>query len=186
MNTIVLYCALDKEIQEYQDNIIREIATKFNLNKIIDLNVEPHFTLKYHITITGEQLDFLENIISDFCANNLKTKIKVGGYTSFPPSVTFTHVKFSKEAKLVFFHLIDLLRSIDWITWSPFDAENMHFHATVADECGEKFEEVLHYLQGKEKHFDTWFDNISIIKKIGEKDNVESWKVYRKFIFAKE
>jgi len=181
METIGLYCALDRKVQEFQRELIKEIASEFNLTKTLIQDIEPHFTLKYWFSLNKAQLVRLENSIPPFCASHEKTKVTIGGYAGFEPGVVFTNVSLSDEAMHVFSELLAQLRAFDWIRWDRYDGENICFHSTLAEECGEKYAAVLKYLEGREIYFDSWFDNITLIRKTGEKGTITLWEPHKTF-----
>jgi 2'-5' RNA ligase len=183
METIILHCALEKKIQDFQNQIIKEVAEKFDLRKILIQNVEPHFTLKYHMPVNESQLGIIEDFLREFCSARDRTPVKVGGYTSFGKSVIYTSVLFSDAALQIFREFNRRLRTFDWVVWSEFDAENLIAHATIVEQCEEKYDYIVKFLGPREKHFDTWFDNITIVKKIKEEDEISFWETVSRFDF---
>jgi hypothetical protein len=53
----------------------------------------------------------------------------------------------------------------------------MRFHATVAEECGDKFSDIRQFVKSKEQHFNCWFDNITIIESVSGNREFEKWKI---------
>jgi len=154
--TLILYCALSGEIQEYQNRLIREVADKFGLKKIITLNVEPHFTLKYWFRADESQVIAVQKLLSGFCSMNLKAPIRVGGFRGFYPSVVYSVIDFSDEAFALINKLFFELRKSTWIEWNEFDAEKLIPHSTIAEDCNDHYEDVMDYLDGKEKIFESF------------------------------
>lgn len=44
-----------------------------------------------------------------------------------------------------------------------------------------RFPEVWEFLKPRERHFTAWFDNITILKKVGEADDMDCWAIHRRF-----
>jgi len=176
-----LHCSLEKQIQLFQKNLIEDIASRFDLKKTQIQNLEPHFTLKYWMTVDSQQLAAMERLLAAFCSTHRKEPIEVGGYSGFKPAVIFTQVVLSENARQLFKDLIQQLRTLAWIGWDKFDADNLHFHSTIAEQCGDQYEPVLDFLLGKEKYFESYFDNITIIRKTGEENGISFWETYKQF-----
>lgn len=175
----ILHCQLRGDVAEYQRSLVLQIAEKFNLRITKEENLATHFTLKYWFE--AENIEGIENLIENFCESHKKTPVKVGGFGGFPPYVVFINVELSEEAKKTFFELIVELRKVSWLSWDQYDGENLHFHSTIAEECNEKYEDVLKFVQGKEKHFDCWFDNITILREISREDNILRWETHKTY-----
>jgi len=67
------------------------------------------------------------------------------------------------------------------VTWDRFDAENLHPHMTIAERCRARFADVSEFLEPREQSFSAWFDNITILRKVGERDAMDLWSVHRSF-----
>ncbi len=67
--------------------------------------------------------------------------------------------------------------------WDRYDAENLHFHMTIAENCGPKFGPVWSLLKLRERSFDAMFDNITILREAGVRDGVDLWTVHRTMKF---
>ncbi|MGD0728999.1 MAG: 2'-5' RNA ligase family protein [Candidatus Micrarchaeaceae archaeon] len=179
MTKCALLCLLKDDVDNYHNKLVNRISREFNLPMTKKQAIPTHFTLKYRFE--SKNLKQLEKLLEKFCKTHKKTSVKVGGFDSFPPKTIFIDVKPSREAKKVFFELLRELKKIKWMDWDKYDGRNLHFHSTIAEECNDKFKMVLKSLDGKEKHFDCWFDNITIMKMVKPKDNVDMWEVYKTF-----
>ena len=73
------------------------------------------------------------------------------------------------------------MRGIPWLSWNPYDGENLHFHATVAERCGPKLGEVREFLREREAVFPCWFDNITLLVQTGVIDGISRWAIHRRF-----
>lgn len=175
----VIHCLLKGDVETYQHKLVNEIYRNFGLKITKEENLSTHFTLKY--CFETENIGEIEKIIQIFCKKHKKTPVQVGGIGSFPAKVVFINVKLSGEAKKVFSEFISELRKVKWMSWNEYDAENLHFHSTIAEECNEKFDNVLKFVQGKEKYFDCWFDNITILKLVSGSQNLGKWEIHKSF-----
>lgn len=167
------------DVARYQRNLVLQIAERFNLRITKEENLAAHFTLKYWFE--AENIEVIEKLIENFCKSHRKTPVRVGGFGGFPPKVVFINVELSEDAKKTFSEFIAELRKVPWLTWDNYDAENLHFHSTIAEECGEKYDDVLKFTQGKEKRFNCWFDNITILREIAREKNILRWENHRTY-----
>ena len=169
-------CLLFGEVEKYQHSLVNEIAERFDLFKTKKQNVATHFTLKD--AFEAESMQEVGILTESFCNFHRKTPVRVGGFGNFPPDVVFVDVHLSEEARTTFLEYIAELRRIGWIEWDPYDGENRHFHATLAEECGQRFNEVWKFVSGKEKKcFNCWFDNITFLEQVGTENNISIWKM---------
>ena len=174
----VLYCRMihrcilhnnfTSEIDEYHKLLVREVAQKFGLEKTLIQNIPAHFTLKYWFDADEGELAQLERMLNEFCAAYRQAPVSIGAVKGFPPEVVFMDVQLSPEAKHIFNSLIAELKSIEWMAWDRFDAPNLHFHSTIAEECGEQYDAVLDYVRSRHtKHLNASFDNITVTLQVG-------------------
>jgi len=173
----LMFCKLKGDIEKYHRNLVNMAAKKFDLIVTKEENLPTHFTLKYWFE--AENINELELLIENFCETRVKTSVKVGGFGSFPPNVVFINVQLSDEAKEVFFEFISELRKLSWMSWNKWDAENLRFHTSIAEDCDEKYSRVWQFLHGNEKCFDCWFDNITILKERSRENGILKWEIYK-------
>ena len=67
--------------------------------------------------------------------------------------------------------------------WDAYDAENLHFHMTIAENCGEKFEQAWEIACESQREFETSFDNIVLLEQVGVVDGIDMWKVSDSWFF---
>ena len=175
----ILFCLLNGDAEKYHHRLVDEIADKFNITLPKKEALPSHFTLKYWFD-TGN-INEIEGVIERFCKTHKKTPIKVGGFGKFPPKTIFIKVKLSDEANQTFLELISELKKIQWMPWDKYDAENLYFHSTIAEECNDKFDSILEFLKGKEEYFDLYFDNITILKLVKGTKYVGKWEIHKTF-----
>lgn len=175
-----IHCLLRGDVEKYHKKLVNDVAEKFGLRVTKEESMGTHFTLKYHYE--AEDQGEVDEIIGDFCRSHRKTPVMVGGFGGFHQKIVFIDVKLSEEAKKNFLDFIHALREVKWVTWEQHEAEKLHFHATIAEECDEKYGDILDFLRGKEKYFDCWFDNVTIIEEILREGNiVKKWKVHKTY-----
>jgi len=175
----IIHCLLKGPVEKYQHNLVNDIHQNFGLDITKEENLATHFTLKYWFET--ENIKEIEKIAQIFCKTHKKTPVHVGSFGNFSPKVIFINVSLSEEAKKTFFEFISELRKVTWMPWDKYDAENLHFHSTIAEECNQKFDEVWKFVQGKEKYFDCYFDNITILRLVGGSQNFGKWEIHKNF-----
>jgi len=173
-----LACFLDETVGQYHKSLVNAIAAEFGLALTKAENLPTHFTLKYWFE--SKQIEVIDHITENFCKTHQKTQVKVGGCGGFRPKVVFLDVALSKAAKRVFLEFVSELRKVQWVTWDKYEAENLHFHATLAEECNEKYDAIRKFMEGNEKHFECWFDNISIVREVSRERGILEWEVHKK------
>lgn len=175
----LIVCNLRGDVVEYHKSLVLEIADNFGVQKPLKQKFDPHFTLKYGFY--AENLNELESKIEKFCQSVIKTTVLVGGFGNFRKDVIFLNVQLSDEAHNIFFNFIDELQLIKWMTWESVEGKNLHFHATIASHCSEKFAEIIKFINGKDKMFNCYFDNITILKESVVIDGITTWEKYRTY-----
>jgi 2'-5' RNA ligase len=175
----MLHCLLRGDIEKYHHTLVNQIADKFNLNLTKKENLKTHFTLKY--SFETENITELENVCAKFCKSHKKTPIHVAGFAGFPKKVVFININPSKDAKQTFLDFIVELKTLTWLTWDQYDAEKLQFHTTLAEECDDKYNDVLNFVKGKEKSFNCWFDNITILKLVSGTKTAGTWKIHKTY-----
>jgi 2'-5' RNA ligase len=126
-----------------------------------------------------DKIEVIDQIVENFCKTRKKTRVRVGGFGGFRPKVVFLNADLSEEAKRTFLELISELRKVNWVTWDRYDGENLHFHSTVAEECNERYDTIRKFANGKEKYFDCWFDNVTIVREASRKNGILEWEVHK-------
>jgi len=175
----VIHCLLKGDVEDYQHDLVDQIEKKYGLKITKEENLDTHFTLKYWFET--ESIAEIERVCHEFCKGHARTPVKVGGFGNFQPNTIFINVEPSKEAKKVFLEFIKELRKVKWMPWDQYDAEKLHFHSTIAEKCGNKFEKIWKSLSGKEKYFDCWFDNITILRLVSGKQEFGKWEIHKTF-----
>ncbi|MBW3020059.1 2'-5' RNA ligase family protein [Candidatus Woesearchaeota archaeon] len=177
----IINCRLKGPVERYQKRLVNEIADKFNLTLTKEENLDTHFTLKY--SFETNNIEEIEKLCKNFCEKNKKSKVKVGTFSGFKPHVIFINVNLSKEAKDIFSKFIKELKKIKWMEWDQYDAENLHFHSTIAENCNDKYQKVMNFLENKEQIFECFFDNITILKLVSGNSSFGKWKKHKTFLF---
>lgn len=175
----IIHCLLRGPVERYQHDLVNDIHKKFGLNITKEENLATHFTLKYWFET--ENIKEIEKIAQIFCKTHKKTPLHVGGFGNFPQKVVFINAVLSDDARKTFLEFISELRRVKWMPWDKYDAENLHFHSTIAEECNTKFEDVWKFVQGKENYFSCWFDNITILKLVEGSQNLGKWEIHKTF-----
>ena len=175
----IMPCLLPSPIQAYQRELVDVIAARFGQTLTQRQAIPAHFTLKYHFTTP--EIGQVEALLDDFVRRQRKTPITVGRFGHFSEDVVFVEVEFSAAAARTFAALVSALRTLPWMSWDQFDAEKLHPHVTIAERCRPRFAEIWEFLKPRERRFTACFDNITILKKVGEADDMDLWAVHRRF-----
>ena len=175
----IMPCLLSSTIGDYQRELVRVIAERFGLTFTQRQSIPAHFTLKYHFTTP--EIGQVEALLEDFARSQRRTPIVVGGFGHFLEDVIFVEVELSPAARRIHEALVSALRTLPWMAWDQFDAENLHPHMTIVERCRPRFGEVWEFLKLRERRFTTWLDNVTILKKVGETGDMDLWTVHRRF-----
>jgi hypothetical protein len=52
---------------------------------------------------------------------------------------------------------------------------------TIVEGCRPRFAEVWEYLKPFERRFTAWLDNVTILRRTGERDGMDLWAIHRAF-----
>ena len=167
------------QIVEYHRELVDEIAERFGLTFTQRQQIPAHFTLKYHFTT--EEIEQVEELLEAFGRRHEATFVEVGGFGHFGEDVVFLDVRPSEAARGTLAALTSRLRTLSWMPWSAHDAEHLHPHMTIAERCRPRFAQVWEFVRTRERRFTTKFDNITILRKVGEEDGIDRWAVHRSF-----
>lgn len=177
--TYIMPCLLKPPVVEYHRALVDDIADRFGLTFTRQQAIPAHFTLKYHFATADIQ--GVETVLEAFARAQSRTPITVGSFGHFDEDVVFVEVSLSDAARRSLEALIAALRTLPWMPWSPFDAERLHPHMTIAERCRPRFAELWDYLKPFERRFTAWLDNVTILRKTGERDGMDLWTVHRSF-----
>ena len=175
----IIPCFLASPIQDYQHELVELIAERFGLTFTQRQAIPAHFTLKYHFAT--RDIGEVERLIGDFAREREPSPVEVGGFGHFLEDVVFVEVRLSEGARRALDALVATLRTLSWMSWGRHDAEGLHPHMTIAEQCRPRFRELWEFLPPYERRFTGAFDNITILRKAGETDGVDRWAVHRSF-----
>jgi 2'-5' RNA ligase len=180
----MLYCIenqFDEPIKSYHRDLVEKVASEFpKLTWTKGQRLAAHFTLKYKFET--ERISELEEKIEDFVRTHRPSPVRVGGFDSFDDETVFIKVDASPEARKVFEEFIDALKSLSWMQWRRFDGKDLHFHMSIAEKCNGTAPQALRFLSGKERSFDAYFDNASILRSAEKTpEGMELWELYRRY-----
>jgi 2'-5' RNA ligase len=177
-----LACLLDSPVREYHRALVREIADRFEVRWTERQAIPAHFTLKYWFDAPDPH--GLERVLERFCSERGPAAVIVGGFDRFGRDVVFMDVALSAGARATVDALDAALRDLSWMSWGPHDGPGLRPHATVAERCGARFEDVWRFVAGRERRFAARFDNVTVFVEDGERDGVPRAAVHRSFRFG--
>ena len=175
----IMPCLMPPSIRAYHKELVDLVAGRFGLTFTQRQAIPAHFTLKYHFTTS--EIGEVEALLDDFVRRHRRRSITVGEFGHFAEDVVFVDVQLSDEARRVLEALVSALRTLPWMSWDRFDAENLHPHMTIVERCRPRFAEVWELIETRERRFTAWLDNITILKQVGEADGMDLWAVHRSF-----
>ena len=176
----LLVNAFDEPVRAYHRNLVEEVVKKFpTLTWTKEQGLPAHFTLKY--SFEAVDISELEDALARLAGSHFAAPVRVGEFGCFEDQVVFAAVDGSQDAKILFTELINELSKISWMQWSEFDGPSLRFHMTIAQKCGKLCQEVLHFLEGKNRRFDVNFNNITIFRQDTAAGGVKPWKLYKRF-----
>jgi 2'-5' RNA ligase len=175
----ILPCLFAGPIREYHQALVDEIAARFELPFTRRQAIPAHFTLKYHFET--DDIAAVEDLLAAFARAHDAASLMVGGFGHFDEDVVYVTVTLSPAARAVLADLLAALRRLPWMPWSPHDGDNLRPHMTVAEYCRPRFEEVWRHVEGRERRFGAAFDNLTLLRQVGEEDGITRWAVHRAF-----
>ena len=178
----ILPCFFGGAVYEYHRALVAEIAARFDLPFTLRQDIPAHFTVKYHF----ETADIapVEALLETFARTNRPGPIEVGGFRHFDEDVVWVNVALSAAARATLASLHAALRGLAWLPWGPHDGERLRPHMTVAEYCRPRFADLWAFLPARERHFGAAFDNVTLLRQVGEEDGITRWAVHRTFPFG--
>jgi 2'-5' RNA ligase len=175
----IMHAPLGEPVRSLHRQLVDDIADRFDLRFTQHQAIETHFTVKYHFAT--DRIAELERLTETFCSSEKPCEVRVDGIGHFAREVIFLEVKPGGSAQQLMKRLFAELRTLDWMQWSQFDAENLHPHATIAEVCGERFDEVMDYLKAKKFDHRVSVERLTILKHIGNDGEISLWDHHRTF-----
>lgn len=160
MTRRLIVTLLRKDIATYHKKLKEELKQKFNVKQALKTNPPSHITLKYNFK--NEKLPEIKKILQDFAKQKKPSKYEIRGVDSFDKKVIYLKIRASKEMKKAHTKLLQTLKNITPLR--KYDkAQNYHVTLALRD-IGEKYEEIMKHLQNKKPCFQTYFNNVAILK----------------------
>ena len=170
---------LGPAIATYHRELVDLVAERFGLTFTQRQAIPAHFTLKYHFTTL--HIEQVETLLEDFACRHPAAPVTVGGFGHFFEDVVFVEVALSSAAQSILDALIRALRTLAWMPWDRYDAEQLHPHMTIAEGTRPRFRDIWNFCLPRGRRLSGVFDNITILKKRGEADGMDLWEVHRSF-----
>lgn len=183
MTKIALLSEFSESFEKVHKEIVQDLADHFGFKKTLELGYPSHVTLKYWFEVNDDQIKQVEEIVQDFLNNIVENKLQISGFSGFYPKFIFLQVKFPSETYKEFEKLQKKLKEKEWIKFIDFDYPNNNFHSTICQDCDEKYEEILDYLNDKynDVYNEEFLENITIYKSNGIKDGSIIGEKYKSF-----
>lgn len=173
----VIVCLIKGEALTFHEKLVSEICTKFKVKR---QRLPAHFTIK--APFEHEDISQLERLTEEFCSSAQITNINLDGFGHFREDVAFIDVKTSSQAVKVHDDYIDALKTISWLEWKRNEGKGRVFHCTLVSKIPKgKFKDIWNYISTFNCHFETTFDNISILR--WDKDR---WVTHNEYMLNSE
>jgi len=164
-----------KEVSDYVTKLINEISKKFDEKYILENPRPVHVTLKSPFDI--EDIEEIEIALEGFAKEQKSVNVSTGEFEEFRGKVFFLKTNFSQEAVEIQKELIKELGNFEEIFIDRYDKEFTP-HLTVGyANSQESYDGIVELLEKTPNpEFDFKFDNVAILKKIGN-----AWEIYKRF-----
>ena len=159
---------LPDEVSVYHRSLRHKIEDAFNLVGHHDLHAPSHITLKYRFQALN--IHEIDHTLETFSLSQAKTKWNIKGFNFFQNAgafVLFMDVVPSIAARQAHNQLLEALKQLDWMQWSPFDNATLHYHITLAHQGlnSQNFDKVWSFLgQIDTPNFELCFDNVALLQ----------------------
>jgi len=172
MDRYVIVNLLSGEALRLHEKIVEDVCFKFNVQR---QKLPGHITLK--APFETDNIGEIEKVLQLFCSQNSKVPIKIEGINNFRNNVIYMDIHPSKEAIKLHENLYTELKKIDFLEWKPTENKNRTFHSTIVSRrIQKKFYDIWKYVNNYKFSFDTYIDNITIMKWVNSR-----WQTYKKF-----
>ena len=170
-------------IRDYHRALVEEIAQRVGLTWTQRQAIPAHFTLKYWFSAPpdGET----ERVLDTFGATHARTPVRVGGLGHFDRDVLFVEVTLSEPARRTLGELLAILRALPWMSWDVCDGDNLHPHMTIAERCGDRFDQAWTLAALRQQSFEAELDNITMFRHDGDRDGVPIQTLHRTFLLGR-
>lgn len=170
----VIVCLIKGEALKFHENLVQNVCRKYNVSR---QKLPAHFTLK--APFETENITEVEELIQDFCGDRPSTTISIEDFDHFGEGVVFMDIKPSGEATKTCNDFVDVLKKVPWLEWKRNEGKNKKLHCTVVTRIpNNKYDDIWNYVREHHCSFDTYFDNISILKW-----DINKWVTYKEFKF---
>jgi 2'-5' RNA ligase len=172
----IIVCLLSGAVEEYHQQLVEEIAEKFEVIALAKQKAPTHFTLKD--MFDADDIGELDKVLDEFVRTHKPAVISLEGYNRFDDNVIFMDINFSENARQLFKEFIDKLKELSWMQWGAYDDENKVFHCSLAYfDIKDKYKDICRYLLSNYSYsFEAYFDNVTIYKQVGE-----NWELYKSY-----
>lgn len=176
LDRYVIVCLFEKEVLEFHEKITKEVCDSFGVKR---QKLPAHFTIK--APFEHNDISEIEKITEDFCNSNTSYPITISGYNHFRDAVVYMDIKTSDKALETYNNYISSLKKVNWLEWKKNEKGHRVFHCTIVSRLkSDKFEEVWNYVNKYPYSFESYFDNISILRWNGHK-----WDTHKKYLLQK-
>ncbi|WP_050607852.1 2'-5' RNA ligase family protein [Clostridium niameyense] len=172
MERYVIVCLVKGEALKFHESLVGNVCFKFKVNR---QKLPCHFTIK--APFETDNIKKVENLIEEFTKDKTKEDLRIKGFNHFGNRVVYMEVNPSKNAIDLHNNFIYKLKTLNEISFKANENKNKVFHCTIVTKFPqEKFSPIWEYINNFYPNFNTYFDNISILKW-----NKNKWITYKEF-----
>lgn len=170
---------LQGEAKEFHEQLVKDIAQKFDVHYREQKNIPAHITLKE--PFKTNRIEDVEKILELFTKKHSLSSFKIEGFNHFDHKVIFQAIHPSKQAATSIKALLQELKKLPWMQWSKHSADDQTLHATIAyRDIQPKFNVIYEYLSKIAYAHTCCFDKITILKHENNK-----WSIHKEYCLKK-
>ena len=160
MDRFVIVCLLKGETLKFHEKLVEEVCDKYKVKK---QKLPAHFTIK--APFETDKIEEIETTIENFIKDKSREDILIDGFGHFRTDVVFMKIIPSNGAIKLHDTFIDELKKVSWLDWKRHEGKEKIFHCTIVTRLRENsFTSIWEYVNNYNPQFNTYFDNISILK----------------------
>jgi 2'-5' RNA ligase len=157
----VIVAVVKGDAGDFNNKLRKEVFQKFGAKSS---KLPAHFTIKAPFEYDGD-IGSLEGVLDNFCSREQAAPMEIRGFDHFGDRVIYMKVNMSKEGKALHERLIDVMRSLNYITFDNKDGKNKIFHVTVSSKgLTGIYQKLWEYVNTLKCDFESQFDNVCIYR----------------------
>ncbi len=166
---------LQGEAKTFHEQLVKEIAKKFDVHYREQKRIPAHITLKE--PFKTHRIQDVEKLLDSFVKKHVSSTLQLQGFNHFGNKVIFQDIHPSEEAKKTILALLKELRKVPWMPWQKHSGHDIILHATIAyRDIQLKFNDIWEHVNNRAYDYVVPFDKIAILK---HENN--QWQVHKEY-----